>query len=68
MARRLTDSYHGWDIKVDCDSNPGKFCSFDVTDPNGNSHHVPMGGDSLERALERARELIDLEFSLERDA
>lgn len=68
MGKRLTDSYHGWNIEVDCGRNPGKFCSFDVTDPDGNSHHVPLGGDNVDRALERAREMIDLESSFMRDS
>jgi hypothetical protein len=68
MSNRLSDSYNGWNIDVDCDRNPGSFCSFDVTDPFGNSHHFPMGGDSIERTLERARELIDLETSMASDA
>jgi hypothetical protein len=64
MGKKISDSYNGWSINVDCKDNPGTFCSFDVTDPAGHSHHVPMGGDNEKRALERARELIDLELSM----
>ncbi|WP_153305916.1 hypothetical protein [Desulfogranum mediterraneum] len=37
---------------------------FDITDPDGHCQHVSMGGDSEQRALERAREMIDLELAL----
>lgn len=37
--------------------------SFDITDPAGRSQHVAMGGDDSRRALERAREMIDLELA-----
>lgn len=68
MGKRLTDSCHGWNINVDCGRNPGKICSFDVTDPDGNSHHVHLEGENVDHAPERARELIDLEPSFMRDS
>lgn len=39
--------------------------SFDLTDPRGKSSHVSMGGDNVERTLERAKEMIDLELEME---
>ena len=41
--------------------------SFDITSPSGYTQHVPMGGITEQRAIERAREMIDLEISLADD-
>jgi hypothetical protein len=41
--------------------------SFDITDPRGRDRHVSLGGDNEERALERAREMIDMEIELTRE-
>jgi hypothetical protein len=35
--------------------------SFDITSPSGHSQHVAMGGDNTQRAMERAKEMIDME-------
>ena len=66
MDKKFSDSYQGWSINVDCSENPGHFCSFDVTDPSGKSHHVPLGGDNPDRTLERAKEMIDIEVAREK--
>jgi hypothetical protein len=36
--------------------------SFDITDPSGHKQNVKMGGDNEQRALERAREMVDMEI------
>jgi hypothetical protein len=59
-----TDSYKDWTISVSADSNMCSNFSFDVTDPSGRTQHVAMGGDDERRAMERAKELIDLELAL----
>ncbi len=64
MSMTRSDSYHGWNIRVSCERDESSFCTFDVIDPTGHSHHVPMGGDNEQRALERAKEYIDLELAL----
>jgi hypothetical protein len=64
MTTITQDTYRGWDITVKAEQNMCSGFSFDITDPSGNTHKVTMGGDSEQRALERAREMIDLEFDL----
>jgi hypothetical protein len=59
----MIDSYNGWSIKVSNEPNMCSNFSFDITDPQGKSQHVTMGGDDPERALERAKEMIDMEIS-----
>ncbi len=61
MSDSTADTYKGW--KIDLHNKPvrcSNFC-FDITSPEGKSHHVEMAGDTEKRALERAREMIDLE-------
>lgn len=38
--------------------------SFDITSPSGYTQHVAMGGENQRRAVERAREMIDMEIAL----
>jgi hypothetical protein len=64
MTTITQDTYRGWDITVKTEQNMCSGFSFDITDPSGNRHNVTMGGDSEQRALERAREMIDMEFDL----
>lgn len=64
MSKHIIDSYHGWSIKVTEEKNMCANFSFDITDPNGRTQHVTMGGDDPQRTLTRAREMIDLERSL----
>lgn len=63
----MTDSYKGWQITVKKEQNMCADYSFDVTDPAGKTQHVKMGGDNEKRALERAREMIDMEISFQGD-
>lgn len=62
-----TDSYKNWQIRVKKEQNLCAKYSFYITDPKGNSQHVKMGGDNEQRAMERAREMIDMEISIEGD-
>jgi len=56
-----SSTYKGWDISVnECKEMCSGF-SFDITDPCGKTSHVRLGGDSRMRAMERAKEMIDLE-------
>ena len=67
MDSPITDIYKGWTISVQAaDEMCGNF-SFDITAPSGYTQHVAMGGVSKERAVERAREMIDMELSLSED-
>ena len=63
MDLPVTEKYKGWTIMVKAESNMCANFSFEITDPEGNSQHVTMGGDSSQRAVERAREMIDLELA-----
>ncbi len=61
MQDKCFESYQGWEIilqyrPVRCSS----FC-FDIISPDGKKQHVAMAGDTRDRAMERAREMIDLE-------
>jgi hypothetical protein len=61
---KSTVDYKDWTISVSAESNMCSNFSFDVTDPAGRTQHVGMGGDDERRAMERAKELIDLELAL----
>jgi len=61
MKTVVQDAYRGWNITVTAEQNMCANFSFAITDPTGRSQNVPMGGDNEQRALERAREMIDME-------
>lgn len=61
MESPITEQYNGWSITVTAGKNMCANYSFDITDPDGRSQHVAMGGENSGRALERAREMIDME-------
>lgn len=63
MGTEHQESYRGWTIEVRGEKNMCANYSFAITDPHGKSQHVVMGGDNVVRALERAREMVDLERS-----
>jgi len=65
MGTTITDSYKGWTISVMAKDDQCSHFSFDITSPSGYTQHVPMGGIKEQRAIERAREMIDMEISLE---
>lgn len=67
MSTTSTGSYKGWKILVTAEQNMCANFSFDITDPDGKSQHVGMGGDNEQRAMERAREMIDMEISFQND-
>ena len=63
MNTTVNDTYRDWNITVKAEHNMCSNFSFDITDPSGRSQHISMGGDNEERALERAREMIDMEIA-----
>ena len=67
MSNQQQHDYQGWRIDIQpCQ----QFCasySFAITSPAGRRQEVPLGGENAGRALERAREMIDLEMALEAD-
>ena len=65
MKTRISDTYKGWTISVNAADNQDSHFSFDITSPSGYTQHVPRGGIKEQRAIERAREMIDMEISLE---
>ncbi len=67
MQNIITDTYNGWTIAVHPENNMCSNFSFDITDPSGHDKHVAMGGDNEKRALERAKEMIDMEIALTRE-
>jgi len=64
MNPTITDTYNGWKISVTAVDNHCSHFSFEITSPSGNTQHVPMGGINKQRAIERAREMIDMEIAL----
>ncbi len=64
MNSTITDFYNGWTISVTAVDIHCSHFSFDITSPSGYSQHVQMGGINEQRAIERAREMIDLEIAL----
>lgn len=64
MNSTITDIYKGWSISVTATDNQCSHFSFDITSPTGYSQHVVMGGVNEQRAVERAREMIDMEIAM----
>ena len=67
MKETKKESYKGWSFSVTAERNMCAKYSFDIADPAGHSQHVAMGGDSPERAMERAKEMIDMELAMADD-
>ncbi len=67
MAYKITDVYKGWTIYVIAVDKQCSSFSFDIQNPSGESHHVALGGITEQRAVERAREMIDMEIALLED-
>jgi hypothetical protein len=67
MPEITTDNHHGWNISVHPENNMCSNFSFDIISPEGEIKHVSLGGDNETRALERAREMIDMEIELSRE-
>jgi hypothetical protein len=61
MKEIMQDAYRGWNITIKAEQNRCSSYSFTITDPAGHSQNVSMGGDNEQRALERAREMINME-------
>lgn len=67
MTSKVADIYKRWSITVTAESNMCANFSFDIISPEGRSQHVKLGGDNEQRAIERAREMIDMECALAED-
>ena len=65
MGKISLENYNGWSIAVKEGKNLCANFSFDVPDPTGRTQHVTMGGENETRALERAREMIDMEIAFQ---
>ncbi len=63
MKTAITDIYKGWTISVTAKDDQCSNFSFDITSPSGYTQNVSMGGVTVERAIERAREMIDNEIA-----
>lgn len=63
MKKTFTDTYRGWNISVAKEKNLCSNFRFDITDPSGRSLHNSLGGDTMPRTMQRAREMIDQEIS-----
>ena len=67
MNKTITDIYKGWTISVIAADEQCSHFSFDITSPSGHTQHVKMGGITEQRAVERAREMIEMEIALEEE-
>ncbi len=63
MDEQVTNLYRGWTISVVAQPNKCANFSFDIISMSGYTQHVSMGGENAQRALERAREMIDMEIA-----
>ena len=68
MKRSFNSSYRGWEITVFEAVNQCSSFSFDIVSPDGYSQHVKMGGENELRAVERAKEMIDMEIAFADDS
>lgn len=67
MANILTDTYKNWTITITPETKLCSHFSFHIANTSGYEQHVSMGGDNEKRALERAKEMIDMEIELARE-
>ncbi len=67
MKSTIEDIYKGWTTLITAADNKCAHFSFGITSPAGYTQHVPMGGINDQRAMERAREMIDMEIALSDD-
>jgi len=67
MKEVVQDIYRGWNITVKSEEKMCSSFSFNITDPSGKTQNVTMGGENAQRALERAREMIDMELDFAAD-
>jgi hypothetical protein len=63
----VTEIYRGWQIVLFKAKSLCAVYGFDIIDPQVKMHHVAKGGEKRERALERAREMIDMELAYQRE-
>lgn len=64
MKTVVQDMYRGWNITVKAEDQLCSNFRFEITDPSGRSQIVTLGGENEKRALERAREMIDMECNI----
>lgn len=65
MNVQITDIYKGWTISIMAVDNKCSHFSFEITNRSiGYNQHVSMGGITQQRAIERAKEMIDMEIAL----
>ena len=62
MKEVMQETYRGWTISVKAEQALCSQYGFARTDPSGHQQNVKMGGDNKQRALERAREMVDMEI------
>lgn len=68
MSISLKDTYRrGWAILVTARKNKCANFRFDIASPSGYTQHVSMAGENENRAVERAKEMIDMEIALAGD-
>jgi len=67
MSISVKETYRGWTISVTAGKNKCANFSFGITSRSGYSQHVSMGGENENRAVERAKEMIDMEIALADD-
>ena len=67
MESKIADIYKGWTVTVTAKDIECSHFSFDITSPSGYTQHVAMGGITEQRAVERAREMIDMELAFADD-
>lgn len=63
----ITDIYKGWTISVQANDEMCANYSFDISNPSGYRQHVEMGGITIESAVRRAREMIDMEIAMQEE-
>ena len=64
MEQREQETWRGWKIEVWEQKEQCANFSFAVLSPEGTRHEVKMGGENRKRAIERAKEWIDMELAL----
>lgn len=64
MTASQSFTYKDWTFRVHRQKDMCANFSFDITSPSGTTQHVKMGGENENRAMERAKEMIDMEIAL----
>jgi hypothetical protein len=61
MNNVIEKTYTDWVIRIFRQESMDESFSFEIIDPHGNIKHVDTGGNTLQEAIYRAKEMVDVQ-------